>query len=282
MILTKWIVVLDTTKVQIFKQITTEDLLETFFICCFRYHKGTDFQANHNEVFALQIRHRLFQIPQRYRFSSKSQPKSLANSCARCCFRYHKGTDFQANHNHVLNTFFCHLVVLDTTKVQIFKQITTFIEQVGGVRQLFQIPQRYRFSSKSQQNIASIKEINGCFRYHKGTDFQANHNRLACLIGSLPVVLDTTKVQIFKQITTIHVRLTGRAVLFQIPQRYRFSSKSQPIQCSVNVTLCCFRYHKGTDFQANHNPITKGRISGHVVLDTTKVQIFKQITTYYE
>ena len=43
---------------------------------------------------------------------------------------------------------------------------------------------------------------NGCFRYHKGTDFQANHN---------------------------------------------------PVQCAVNATLCCFRYHKGTDFQANHN-----------------------------
>ena len=42
-------------------------------------------------------------------------------------------------------------VVLDTTKVQIFKQITTSDE-------------RYRL-------------VHGCFRYHKGTDFQANHNR---------------------------------------------------------------------------------------------------------
>ena len=42
-----------------------------------------------------------------------------------CCFRYHKGTDFQANHNlaHILNVVL--IVVLDTTKVQIFKQITT-------------------------------------------------------------------------------------------------------------------------------------------------------------
>ena len=42
----------------------------------------------------------------------------------------------------------------------------------------------------------------------------------------------------------------------------------------------CFRYHKGTDFQANHN---KGRVPSRpsqVVLDTTKVLIFKQITTY--
>ena len=41
----------------------------------------------------------------------------------------------------------------------------------------------------------------------------------------------------------------------------------------------CFRYHKGTDFQANHNIILSDALSSLVVLDTTKVQIFKQITT---
>ena len=68
-----------------------------------------------------------------------------------------------------------------------------------------------------------------CFRYHKGTDFQANHNIGKEYERKAIVVLDTTKVQIFKQITT-------------------------DIKC-VN------------DFS--------------VVLDTTKVQIFKQITTVY-
>ena len=41
----------------------------------------------------------------------------------------------------------------------------------------------------------------------------------------------------------------------------------------------CFRYHKGTDFQANHNAWMRGYSEQNVVLDTTKVQIFKQITT---
>ena len=41
----------------------------------------------------------------------------------------------------------------------------------------------------------------------------------------------------------------------------------------------CFRYHKGTDFQANHNWVTTPSSLTGVVLDTTKVQIFKQITT---
>ena len=92
-----------------------------------------------------------------------------------------------------------------------------------------------------------------CFRYHKGTDFQANHNVLSSLLISGGVVLDTTKVQIFKQITT------------SLLEDYYYRS--------------CFRYHKGTDFQANHNSLQSMDLARSVVLDTTKVQIFKQITT---
>ena len=46
----------------------------------------------------------------------------------------------------------------------------------------------------------------GCFRYHKGTDFQANHNSAQAISSFVKVVLDTTKVQIFKQITTSYER----------------------------------------------------------------------------
>ena len=93
-----------------------------------------------------------------------------------------------------------------------------------------------------------------CFRYHKGTDFQANHNGYDVRIVHDPVVLDTTKVQIFKQITT------------EYGQRCKSAG--------------CFRYHKGTDFQANHNYKWVSMCNVRVVLDTTKVQIFKQITTH--
>ena len=145
------------------------------------------------------------------------------------------------------------MVVLDTTKVQIFKQITTaFIEDAifGG---LFQIPQRYRFSSKSQHAPLETYNQVGCFRYHKGTDFQANHNNTLTDIQGKKVVLDTTKVQIFKQITTRSSYSAQFLELFQIPQRYRFSSKSQLKSSITYILVGCFRYHKGTDFQANHN-----------------------------
>ena len=220
---------------------------------CFRYHKGTDFQANHNKCLLkhiiklvvldttkVQIFKQitttmgplipalvLFQIPQRYRFSSKSQRRFLFSGKDYRCFRYHKGTDFQANHNLIYLPLIRQVVVLDTTKVQIFKQITTTAGTHITPISLFQIPQRYRFSSKSQRLRNNTELIAGCFRYHKGTDFQANHNLVENLFS------------IYK--------------LFQIPQRYRFSSKSQLIESYAFDGRSCFRYHKGTDFQANHN-----------------------------
>ena len=73
-----------------------------------------------------------------------------------------------------------------------------------------------------------------CFRYHKGTDFQANHNVDYKVLDKIIVVLDTTKVLIFKQITTAGL--------------------------DTSFATCCFRYHKGTDFQANHNNVLKVQV----------------------
>ena len=67
------------------------------------------------------------------------------------------------------------------------------------------------------------------------------------------VVADTTKVRIFKQITTANVDKPASNVLLLILQRYEFSSKSQP-QTWISLLVM-------------------------VVADTTKVRIFKQITT---
>ena len=143
-------------------------------------------------------------------------------------------------------------VVADTTKVRIFKQITTWGYIFIIVGWLLLIPQRYEFSSKSQLHHSTSKkrgvvadttkvrifkqittickllllQIRCCW-YHKGTNFQANHNYIAILEYSELVVADTTKVRIFKQITTV------------------FKAKE--------ILISCCWYHKGTNFQANHN-----------------------------
>ena len=143
----------------------------------------------------------LLLIPQRYDFSSKSQLVTLCSS------------DFS--------------VVVDTTKVRFFKQITTPLVSDNIAYSLLLIPQRYDFSSKSQP-----------WRGNKTLS---------------SVVVDTTKVRFFKQITTMFIISFFLKLLLLIPQRYDFSSKSQhPHAYILHAPSCCW-YHKGTIFQANHN-----------------------------
>ena len=66
-----------------------------------------------------------------------------------------------------------------------------------------------------------------CYCYHKGTYFQANHNYLSLIFIGYKVVIATTKVRIFKQITTTPLPRQKQSQLLLLPQRYVFSSKSQ-------------------------------------------------------
>ena len=143
-----------------------------------------------------------------------------------CCW-YHKGTIFQANHNRCYINHFTFIVVVDTTKVQFFKQITTTVIIQSSCPVLLLIPQRYNFSSKSQRKVDGRWQSGRCCWYHKGTIFQANHNGATSRRWCRCVVVDTTKVQFFKQITTGPLRSGCYWWLLLIPQRYNFSSKSQ-------------------------------------------------------
>ena len=147
---------------------------------------------------------------------------------------------------------------------------------------LLLLPQRYVFSSKSQQ-LQSLNDTGKCCCcYHKGTYFQANHNKKHPDEDDATVVVATTKVRIFKQITTLDRVLKQIFVLLLLPQRYVFSSKSQLFVLHAFSTECCCCYHKGTYFQANHNWQKESWAVLRVVVATTKVRIFKQITTYYK
>ena len=119
------------------------------------------------------------------------------------------------------------LVVVATTKVRIFKQITT---------------------------ISNVDALSArCCCYHKGTYFQANHNKKHYPNSQFKVVVATTKVRIFKQITTVYDAVSKSEPLLLLPQRYVFSSKSQQTERLRETISSCCCYHKGTYFQANHN-----------------------------
>ena len=199
------------------------------------------------------------------------------NSC--CC--YHKGTYFQANHNRGVFSLLLGYVVVATTKVRIFKQITTSYLYDYQERELLLLPQRYVFSSKSQLKLIIHTLSVGCCCYHKGTYFQANHNDKMLDGDGGWVVVATTKVRIFKQITTDRLIFEQTDSLLLLPQRYVFSSKSQPTNGNAASDGCCCCYHKGTYFQANHNKLKLIKKVLTVVVVTTKVRIFKQITTYF-
>ena len=219
-------------------------------------------------------------LPQRYEFSSKSQLMMKgAVSVIRCCC-YRKGTNFQANHNLLLYLADEGGVVVATAKVRIFKQITTTCYKGLQTLMLLLLPQRYEFSSKSQQEVADEYQLRGCCCYRKGTNFQANHNTTLESYALKVVVVATAKVRIFKQITTRPQREYFCLALLLLPQRYEFSSKSQHCRkwsinigvvvatakvrifkqittfsstFIINIGCCCYR--KGTNFQANHNKV---------------------------
>ena len=143
----------------------------------------------------------LLLLPQRYVFSSKSQRIPLIHGMMERCCCYHKGTYFQANHNCRYISFVRMYVVVATTKVRIFKQITTKLQRQRKKELLLLLPQRYVFSSKSQQ--------------------------VRLILFFRLVVVATTKVRIFKQITTSLNYRSTLGTLLLLPQRYVFSSKSQ-------------------------------------------------------
>ena len=59
-----------------------------------------------------------------------------------CCCCYHKGRNFQANHNDDFVSAHLSKVVVATTKVGIFKQITTILILYIYVEVLLLLPQR--------------------------------------------------------------------------------------------------------------------------------------------
>ena len=201
----------------------------TYSGCCC-YHKGRNFQANHN-IMDIELKQASVVVATTKvgifkQITTSCKDKELFCSC--CC--YHKGRNFQANHNNPLVLQTTAFVVVATTKVGIFKQITTFVP----VSDVFP----------------------GCCCYHKGRNFQANHNVKVLLVLTRLVVVATTKVGIFKQITT---------------RRRTNEVGNMVVVATTKVGI----FKQIT---------THGCFSGlllHVVVATTKVGIFKQITTAY-
>ena len=219
---------------------------------CIWYFKDTNSKANHNssqldipditgvfDISKIQIqkqittdprtywkKHLVYLIFQRYKFKSKSQHVYLWEQVRKWCIWYFKDTNSKANHNDRHTRHIELTGVFDISKIQIQKQITTYMLVVvllmgciwyfkdtnskanhnydarkGFISPVYLIFQRYKFKSKSQLFEWYNTACGWCIWYFKDTNSKANHNQVARLW-----------------------RLTAVYLIFQ---RYKFKSKSQ-------------------------------------------------------
>ena len=195
------------------------------------------------------------------------------------CCQYDKDTKMKANHNFAIGDVLRKIVVASTTKIQKWKQITTNVVIRCIITALLPVRQRYKNESKSQHIVWRNRVAVSCCQYDKDTKMKANHNqqRLHLQIGS--VVASTTKIQKWKQITTMKSMQMIQLPLLPVRQRYKNESKSQLSVTPFCSFRCCCQYDKDTKMKANHNPCTRGISKSPVVASTTKIQKWKQITT---
>ena len=88
-------------------------------LCCFQWFKDTNLKVNHNVSFCNPVRVSLFPMVQRYKFESKSQPKTAFSWLADGCFQWFKDTNLKVNHNCVTAKRNCPAVVSNGSKIQI-------------------------------------------------------------------------------------------------------------------------------------------------------------------
>ena len=119
---------------------------------------------------------------------------------------------------------------------------------------LYYLIQRYKFESNSQHIFIFIILCVCCIIWYKDTNLKAIHNYRFIAKFIFIVVLSDTKIQIWKQFTTsVEIDILV-GMLYYLIQRYKFESNSQ---------LC-------------HGSFLRIQ----VVLSDTKIQIWKQFTTW--
>ncbi len=171
-------------------------------IGCIIWYKDTNLKAIHNPWLMVTNAVLLYYLIQRYKFESNSQHEAVANKQLARCIIWYKDTNLKAIHNNALPRNITDWVVLSDTKIQIWKQFTTFSVLEPFFPQLYYLIQRYKFESNSQ--------------------------RLPHLFPQLHVVLSDTKIQIWKQFTTDAETGKYYEKLYYLIQRYKFESNSQP------------------------------------------------------
>ena len=139
--------------------------------------------------------------------------------------------------------------------------------------------QKYKFESKSQRITANTALRYGCITQYKNTNLKANHNHNLNSCHRPKGVSPNTKIQIWKQITTIGGNDENYFGVYHPIQKYKFESKSQHNDINLGILNRCITQYKNTNLKANHNQRYKEIAQSGGVSPNTKIQIWKQITT---
>ena len=141
------------------------------------------------------------------------------------------------------------------------------------------LTQKYKFESNSQHDRNNGTVGQYCEFSHKNTNLKAIHNKTITILLIYSIASSHTKIQIWKQFTTLSNCLNGDASLRVLTQKYKFESNSQ-LTSNINTSsINCEFSHKNTNLKAIHNYECKTRNSRKIASSHTKIQIWKQFTT---
>ena len=196
-----------------------------------------------------------------------------------CCIRYVKDTILKAIYNKQITGLAEAFAVFDMSKIQFWKQFTTSREPCGTCNMLYSICQRYNFESNLQLEKVSVLSIPSCIRYVKDTILKAIYNGSKKKTRSFSAVFDMSKIQFWKQFTTVVELIAAALELYSICQRYNFESNLQRRKVIKTWRDSCIRYVKDTILKAIYNFKADWKTEIKAVFDMSKIQFWKQFTT---
>ena len=145
----------------------------------------------------------LWVLTQKYKFESNSQQAKMWHFYGWHCEFSHKNTNLKAIHNDENANKVKGLIVSSHTKIQIWKQFTTKFWNEFSAMLLWVLTQKYKFESNSQHNFWNSEIKANCEFSHKNTNLKAIHNYILFIDTVCCIVSSHTKIQIWKQFTTV-------------------------------------------------------------------------------
>ena len=144
---------------------------------CIQYDKDTILKAIYNITQQRINIKQLYSVWQRYNFESNLQRVAGVGQRRLCCIQYDKDTILKAIYNRFLRAQNVPYAVFSMTKIQFWKQFTTFKTHVWSKVKLYSVWQRYNFESNLQPFRNKLYICVCCIQYDKDTILKAIYNK---------------------------------------------------------------------------------------------------------